>query len=165
MEGLINAFIYMKEKHKDLQDYKLVLVGGINNQVFQKTTVSNVVKGRKDIIFAGYVSDEELRHLYSKAEIFVLVSKFEGFGIPPLEAMSCGTPVVVSNVASLPEVCGEAAVYVNPYSVEDIAKGIYSLLKDENLKKNLIEKGFKRVKIFSWEKTTEKILSLIDRFS
>jgi len=164
MESLIKAFIHMKKKHKELKDYKLLLVGGINSQVFQKTKIPNIVGKRNDVIFTGYVSDKELRDLYSKAEVFVLVSKFEGFGIPPLEAMSCGTPVVVSNVASLPEVCGDAAVYVDPYNVENIAEGIYSLLKNKELQNELIEMGFKRVKNFSWEKTSDKVLHLLERF-
>ncbi|MCD6419940.1 MAG: glycosyltransferase family 4 protein, partial [Synergistetes bacterium] len=117
---------------------------------------------RKDIILTGYVSDEELVKWYNRAQVFVLPSKFEGFGLPPLEAMACGTPVIVSNVASLPEVCGDAAYYVDPYDVEDIALGIRTVLSDENLQKELVRKGFERVKLFSWEKTAKQILEVFE---
>ncbi len=157
MEGLIKAFILLKNKYQDIKDYKLFLVGGINSKVFKETEALKIAQKRDDIIFTGYVEDETLVKLYNKAEIFVLPSKFEGFGIPPLEAMACGTPVVVSKVASIPEVCGDAAVYVNPYSIKSIATGIYKVLKDKDLKNEMIKRGFKRAKQFSWEKSTEKI--------
>jgi len=161
MQGLIKAFLFLKEKYKNMREYKLILVGGINQKVFRKTKFRELVNDRRDIIFTGYMSDKELIELYNEAKLFVLVSKFEGFGIPPLEAMACRCPVVVSNVTSLPEVCGDAAYYVDPYSIEDIANGIYKVLVDENLRENLILRGIERVKLFSWETTAKKILNVI----
>jgi glycosyltransferase involved in cell wall biosynthesis len=111
--------------------------------------------------FTGYVSDDELVELYRKAKIFLFPSLYEGFGLPPLEAMACGTPVVVSNTASLPEVCGDAAYYVNPYDVNDIAEGIEIVLNDDKLQKELIQKGLKMVKLFSWERSAKKIINII----
>jgi glycosyltransferase involved in cell wall biosynthesis len=98
---------------------------------------------------------------YNKASLFVFPSFFEGFGIPPIEAMACGCPCVVSNVASLPEVCGDAAYYVNPYDVEDIARGIETVLNDEKLRNDLIKKGFENIKRFSWQDSARKIIEII----
>ncbi|WP_022671151.1 glycosyltransferase family 4 protein [Hippea alviniae] len=165
MEGLIKSFILLKSKYSEFKNYKLVLVGGINQKVFRNTGTLNLIGNKQNIVFTGYVSDNELVKWYNKAKLFVLVSKFEGFGIPPLEAMACGTPVIVSNVASLPEVCGDAAYYVDPYNVENIAKGMKTVLENESLQKELIQKGFKRVKMFSWEKSAQKIIGILERFS
>jgi len=162
LESLIKAFVKLKEDKRIKENYKLVLVGGLNSKVFRKTNLFNIAKNRKDIVFTGYVSDSELVKFYNKAKLFVFSSKFEGFGIPPLEAMACGTPVVVSNVASLPEVCGDAAYYVNPYDVNDIARGIETVLKNEKLQKKLIKKGLERVKLFGWEKSAKKLIEVIE---
>lgn len=94
--------------------------------------------------------------------MFVFPSLYEGFGLPPLEAMACGCPVVVSNVASLPEVCGDAAYYVDSYNVESIAEGIHKVLTDETLRKRLIEKGLERVKLFSWEKSAKEHIKIFE---
>lgn len=160
LEGLIKAFIFLKNKNKFF-DYKLVLVGGYNKNVFAKTNLFELSKNRDDIVFTGYLSDEKLVEYYNKACLFVFPSFFEGFGIPPLEAMACGCPCVVSNAASLPEVCGDAAYYVNPYDVEDIARGIERVLTDENLRQDLIRKGFENIKRFSWQDSARKIIKII----
>ena len=110
--------------------------------------------------FTGYVDDDQLKQLYRKAKLFLFPSLYEGFGLPPLEAMACGCPVIVSKAASLPEICGDAAYYVNPYDVEDIAKGIYTVLTDEGLQKELIRKGLQRVKLFSWEKSARELINI-----
>jgi len=163
MESLIRAFILLKDRYPEMRNYKLVLVGGINQRVFRQTEVRKLADNREDIIFTGYVSDEKLVKWYNMAQAFVLPSKFEGFGLPPLEAMACGCPVIVSNIASLPEVCGDAAYYVDPYDVDSIAKGIYKVLTDENLRQRLVQKGFERVKLFSWEKTAKQILEIFEK--
>jgi glycosyltransferase involved in cell wall biosynthesis len=150
----------LKNKNKFL-DYKLVLVGGYNKNVFAKTNLFELSKNRDDIVFTGYLSDEKLVEYYNKASLFVFPSFFEGFGIPPLEAMACGCPCVVSNVASLPEVCGDSAYYVNPYDIEDIARGIETVLSDEKLREDLIKKGFENIKRFSWEESAKKIVQII----
>jgi len=155
-KNLILAF-----KGLDLRDYKLVIVGS-ENKVFSNVEIRNLIKKIPNVEFTGYVSDDKLVKLYQKAKLFVYPSLYEGFGIPPLEAMACGTPVVVSNVASLPEVCGDAAYYVNPYDVNDIARGMETVLKDENLQRELIQKGLERVKLFSWEKSAKKLLRIIE---
>ena len=160
LEKLIDAFLYLKKTNNNFE-YKLILVGGINERVFAKSNIFEKVKGIDDIIFTGYLDDNKLVELYNKASLFVFPSLFEGFGLPPLEAMACGCPCVVSNVAALPEVCGDAAYYVNPYDVEDIARGIERVLTDENLRQSLIQKGFENVKRFSWEKSAKKMIEVI----
>jgi glycosyltransferase involved in cell wall biosynthesis len=135
---------------------------GSKNKIFSNSKLSYLIKEVPNVFFTGYISDIELVQLYQKAKLFVYPSLYEGFGIPPLEAMACGTPVIVSNVASLPEVCEDAAYYVNPYDVNNIAEGIKTVLKDEILQKELIQKGLARVKLFSWEKSTNKLIDIIN---
>lgn len=111
----------------------------------------------------GYVSDAELRALYEHAACFVYPSFYEGFGLPPLEAMACGCPVIVSNAASLPEVCGDAALYCNPCSPEDIAEKISLLMADPRLREDLRQKGLERAKQFTWEKCARETFAIIEK--
>jgi glycosyltransferase involved in cell wall biosynthesis len=144
------------------KDFKLLLVGfkGWGNK--QIVELLGKLKGTVD--YLGYVNSEELAELYREASCFVYPSLYEGFGLPPLEAMACGCPVVVSNVTSLPEVCGDAAYYVDPYDVESIAEGMYKVLTDEAMRRNLIEKGLERAKLFSWEKAAKSTLRFLKKF-
>lgn len=158
--SLIKAFIKLKNENK-LKDYKLVLIGGQNKKALKSVDFSDYLS-RDDIKFTGYIPDEKLIEYYNKASLFVLPSFFEGFGIPPLEAMACGCPCVVSNAASLPEVCGDAAYYVDPYDINDIAKGIENVLTDEKLRDELVRKGFENLKRFSWSSSAQKIIDLIN---
>ncbi len=107
-----------------------------------------------DII--GQVSQKELKTYYQNAKLFVFPSFHESFGFPPLEAMACGTPVIVSNVTALPEVCGVAALYVDPSSKEDIAEKIQLLFSDTSLQKNYIIKGLAHIKMYTWEKAAKE---------
>ena len=115
-----------------------------------------------DAIYMGYVQTKGLAYIYNLANLFIFPSFYEGFGLPPLEAMASGCPVVVSNVASLPEVCGDAAYYVNPYDVESIADGIYKVVDDKELRENLVQKGLERTKLFSWEKSAREHLKVFE---
>lgn len=115
----------------------------------------------KRVKFLDYVSDEDLSILYKNALCFVLPSLYEGFGLPILEAMSNGCPVVTSNVSSLPEAAGTAAVFVDPESVQSIKEGIEKVTQDQRLRRKLIENGFKQVKKFSWEKTAKETLDVL----
>lgn len=139
-------------------NFDVVIAGGKNFDVFGKanTMLPDFVKQM------GYVSDGELRALYEQASCFVYPSLYEGFGLPPLEAMACGCPVIVSNAASLPEVCGDAAIYCDPYSVEDIANKIEQLLADNNLQEEMRLKGIERAKQFSWEKCALETVTVIE---
>ncbi len=102
------------------------------------------------------VSDEELPLLYSSAQVLVYTTLYEGFGLPILEAMACGTPVITSNVSSMPEVAGNAALLINPIDEYEIKKSVNDVLNDKNLRKELVEKGVERAKEFTWEKTAEQ---------
>jgi glycosyltransferase involved in cell wall biosynthesis len=112
------------------------------------------------VIFTGYVPDFDLPALYNGASLFVYPSFYEGFGLPPLEAMACGTPVIVSHATSLPEVVGDAGIYVDPFDVEQISSSIDTVLSDAELRQNLGERGLKRAKLFSWEKTAKETILL-----
>jgi glycosyltransferase involved in cell wall biosynthesis len=115
----------------------------------------------QNVRYLGYVDDEILPSLYSAATIFVYPSVFEGFGLPVLEAMACGTSVLTSDAASLPEVAGEAAELVDPYSIEAIAEGIHKLIRNDEHRAVLREKGLKRVKKFTWRRTAERTLNVL----
>ncbi len=156
LEKLILAFVRL-----NLKDYKLVIVGS-ESKIFSSIKIRNLIKENDNVELTGYVSDDKLVKLYQQAKLFVYPSFYEGFGLPPLEAMACGTPVIVSNVTSLPEVCGNAAYYVNPYDINDIARGIETVLKDEELQKELIHKGLKRVSLFSWKKSARRLIKIIE---
>lgn len=112
------------------------------------------------VLITNFVSDEELDKLYKNASLFVFPSLIEGFGLPPLEAMKRGVPVVCSNVASLPEVLGEAAIYFNPLDIDDIAEKIKKTLLNDRVKKNLIEKGLEQVKKYNWDKMARETLEV-----
>jgi glycosyltransferase involved in cell wall biosynthesis len=113
-----------------------------------------------NVRYLGYVDNEELARLYRGASCFAYPSLYEGFGIPPLEAMASGCPTVVSNTASLPEVCGDAVRYVDPESPESIAEGIEDVLTDEELRMGLIKKGIQRTGRFSWERSAKEHLKV-----
>jgi len=115
--------------------------------------------------FLGRVSDEELVWLYNAAQMLVLPSFYEGFGLPPLEAMACGAPVIVSNVSSLPEVVGDAGMLVDPTAVNELTVAIWRLLSDTALRQELIERGFKRAACFSWERAARETLGLYRRLA
>jgi glycosyltransferase involved in cell wall biosynthesis len=156
--GLLKAYMELPEFMK--KNFKLVLVGfkGWEN----KEILKELENLRGKVEYMKYVNNEELAELYRRASCFIYPSLYEGFGLPPLEAMACGCPVVVSNVASLPEVCGDAAYYVDPYSVESIAEGIIKVLTDDSLKQSLIGKGLERAKLFSWEKSAQEHIQIFE---
>jgi glycosyltransferase involved in cell wall biosynthesis len=118
------------------------------------------ISGR--VKFLDFVANEDLPSLYKNAQCFVLPSLYEGFGLPVLEAMQFGCPVVTSNVSSLPEVGGDAAIYFNPESVDDIAEKIDKVVADEKLRTEMTEKGYNQVKKFSWEKTAKETLKVLE---
>ena len=156
--GLLKAYNRLPIHIKN--EYHLVLAGfkGWNN----KEIMDLINKNKKYIHYLGYISDIELAKVYNLASLFVYPSFYEGFGLPPLEAMACGTPVITSNVSSLPEVGGDAVVYCNPYDVDDIRDKIELVINNENLQKEMIQKGLKRVKQFTWEKSAEKHLKVFE---
>lgn len=156
---LIEAFDILKSSYK--LPHKLVIAGGKgwNNRSFFSEV--EMAKYKSDIILTGYVSDKEKWALYKHASIFVFPSVYEGFGIPPLEAMAMGCPVACSNTASLPEVVGDAALLFNPYNSNEIVHCIESLISDTPLRSKKIAMGYNRVKAFSWDESAQKIMEII----
>ena len=118
-------------------------------------------KLKSSIHFTGHVPLEELASLMGAAEIFAFVPYFEGFGIPLVEAMCCGTPILSGDRTSLPEVAGDAALYCDPFSVEDIASKMTELVNNESLRNELSAKGLERSKLFSWDIAAEKVWNVI----
>jgi glycosyltransferase involved in cell wall biosynthesis len=138
-------------------DYDIVLAGGTNTRVFGAH--SGLDDGRLRV--TGYVTDHELRALYQHATCFVYPSRYEGFGLPPLEAMTCGCPVIVSRAASLPEVCGDAAIYCDPTNPADIARAMDQVLGDPQLQEELRGRSLERSRRFSWSRAAQEMLELI----
>lgn len=145
---------------KDKIPHMLVLTGGVS---WKSKKVIDLVDSMKDnVIKLGYVPDEDMPLLYNLADIFVYPSLYEGFGLPPLEAMACGCPVITSNTSSIPEVVGDAGVMVDPYSIADLAKAMYEVLTDDKLRENMIKKGLERAKKFSWETCANDTLDVLE---
>lgn len=150
-KNLARLFTAWERLHPKFSKIYLVVAGG-KGKAFGDLGFGRVPSG---VQLLGYVADEELPALYSGALIFVYPSVYEGFGLPPLEAMACGTPVVTSDTGAIPEVVGEAAIKVNPYDVEAIACGIRHVLEDSALRENLCRKGWERARRFTWERTAK----------
>lgn len=160
LSRLIRAFDILKEKTR--LPHKLLLVGGNgwnNNDIYETAANS---KHCADIIFTGYITSEEKTTLYKNASLLVFPSLYEGFGMPPLEAMVCECPVVCSNTASLPEVAGDGACFVNPFDEETIAAGMMRVLEDKEYAEHLIAKGKEQANRFTWEKSSQKLAKICD---
>ncbi|HEY4715602.1 MAG TPA: glycosyltransferase family 1 protein [bacterium] len=156
LNNLIQAYAALDDSVK--KEFKLVLAGfkGWKNKEVQ----GSLRRFKNNIILLGYLPEKELGKLYNLAALFVYPSFYEGFGLPPLEAMACGCPVVVSNTSSMPEVCSNAAYYVDPYDSENIAAGLKKVLMNEELKRSLRQSGLERAAMFSWRKSAEEHLLL-----
>jgi glycosyltransferase involved in cell wall biosynthesis len=160
--GLIEAYGLMRDSGAGIADrrLKLVIAGG-KGWLYEKIFARVKELGLEDeIIFPGFVADEDLPALYNLAELFVFPSLYEGFGLPPLEAMACGTPVVTSDRPSLPEVVGEAGLMVEATDSQALAKAMERVLRDEDLRREMREKGLKQAEKFTWEAAAGKLLSV-----
>jgi glycosyltransferase involved in cell wall biosynthesis len=146
---------------KNLQCY-LVIGGGKETDLLFLKKMTKKLGVSKYVFFTGGLTDSELVALMNSADVFVFPSLEEGFGLPPLEAMACGVPVIASHVSSLPEVVGDAALLVDPYDEQKIASAIQSLLLDQQLRNELVRKGFERVKLFSWKKAAIETLKVYE---
>ena len=155
---LIEAFDLLRQRGFD--DMKLLIIGDEISKLPALRRAVHAHKLHKHVRFLGYLPDETLAILYRLAAVFVFPSLYEGFGLPPLEAMASGTPVVTSNVSSLPEVTGDAAVLVDPYKVESIVEGIERVLTDEALRERLRTRGIARAREFSWEQSVARTREL-----
>lgn len=155
LERLVEAYRILKDKYGDIP--KLVMAGGkgwLNSGIYGKVQEYGL---EDSVIFTKYIPDEDICPLMNGACAFVFPSIYEGFGMPPLEAMACGVPVVSSTEASLPEVVGDCAVMVDAYSPESIADGMYRIYSDRELARDLAEKGMKRAAGFTWNRFSEKL--------
>ena len=160
---MIEAFSALKtelERDGAYPDLKLIIIGDdlSGNPDLRRTVVRSGVQ--HDVRFLGFVPIEVLRIFYDEAKIFVFPSLYEGFGLPPLEAMAHGTPVVTSNVSSLPEVVGNAAVLVNPENIFEIMRALHRVLTDQALRERMKERGYKQATRFSWELSVRRILDV-----
>jgi len=158
---MIEAFSALKtelEKDNFCPDLKLIIIGDdlSGNPDLRRTVVRSGVQN--DVRFLGFVPIEVLRIFYDEAKVFIFPSLYEGFGLPPLEAMAHGTPVVTSNVSSLPEVVGNAAVLVNPENVFEIMRALHRVLTDKTLRDRMKERGYQQAMRFSWEISVRRVL-------
>ena len=136
--------------------HKLVIVGGKGWKFAEVFDLIKILKLKDDVIFTDYVPDNDLVKFYNTADLFVYPSLYEGFGLPPLEAMACGCPVITSNISSLPEVVGDAGLMIDPNDVVSLTESMHEILTNEGLKEDYINKSLERAKMFSWKKTAEK---------
>jgi glycosyltransferase involved in cell wall biosynthesis len=150
---LLKSFYKLK---KSKLNHKLVIVGG---KGWKYTRIFDLIEGlnlENDVIFTDYVSDEYLVKLYNAADLFVYPSLYEGFGLPPLEAMACGCPVITSNTSSLPEVVGDAGVMVDPNDIDSLTESMIKILTDNEYREEMGRKSLERAHMFSWKKTAEE---------
>ncbi len=163
LERLIEAFDRVRKR--GLGHLKLIIIG---DEISKYTSLRRAVHRHQlhnYVRFLGYLPEETLAVMYRLAGVFVFPSLYEGFGLPPLEAMASGTPVVTSNVSSLPEVAGDAAVLVDPYDPDAIAGGIEHVLTDERVRHDLRRKGLARAKQFSWEASVKRVHDIYEQVS
>lgn len=154
---LVEAFSKVKK-----QNLKLVVIGRRGWQYEEILTSPKRFGVEDSVVFLENITDEELPLFYENAECFVLPSLYEGFGLPILEAMKYGCPVLTSNISSLPEAGGEAAIYFDPYNVNDMADKIKKVLEDESLRAKMKKEGLEQVKKFSWEKSAAKVIKVLE---
>jgi glycosyltransferase involved in cell wall biosynthesis len=157
---LVEAFAVLRgelDTHPIYKKLRLIIIGDelSKHPQLRRTVIQSRVENL--VRFLGFVPIEMLRAFYKNAAAFVFPSLYEGFGLPPIEAMACGTPVVASNVSSLPEVVGDAAMVVNPENVFDIARGIREILLDEFLRRRCVQLGMQQLRQFNWKQTAEQV--------
>jgi len=162
--NITNQYSSIREirgKFVNISDLKLVIAGTkgwLFQDIFKAVQES---KYRRDIIFTGFIEEADKPYLYNSAELFVYPSFFEGFGFPPLEAMACGLPTIVSHTSSLPEVVGDGALMIDPYNIDELAWAMDMALTDNDLRERLIEKGITQAKKFFWEKCAQETLKVL----
>lgn len=144
------------------QKYQLVILGKKEKDYSDIIILAEALGLKNDIIFPGLAPVEDMPYLYNGSHLFVYPSFYEGFGLPPLEAMACGVPTITSNVSSIPEVVGNGAIKINPYNTIELAQAMFDVLTDPSLAEQLTERGLCRAGDFSWRKTAEETLKIYE---
>jgi glycosyltransferase involved in cell wall biosynthesis len=150
---------------------KLVITGKVTGAPYQEKMKRRCDRAVKDtgldkkVIFTNFISEKELDSLFRMTDFLIYPSLYEGFGIPILEAMKMGTPVITSNVTAMPEVAGDAALYVDPYNVDEMTSAMDKLIKDKDLYNDLKQKGFKQAELFTWDRTAKSYIELYKKIS
>lgn len=157
ISNLVEAFQRLRNQYPNLKT-KLILIGG-ESPLFADVRLK-IKRYREDVIFKGFVNDLALREYYRRATVVAYPSLYEGFGLPPLEAMASGTPVVTSMTSSIPEVVGDAALMVSPYDYQQLSDALAQVILDENLRQHLRKKGLEQVKRFSWKIVARSIIAV-----
>lgn len=162
INGIVRAYNRLRKiNHPEINKYKLVIAGASG---WKQGKISEEIKNSPfsgDIIFAGFIADEDKVAVYNLATLFVYPSFFEGFGFPPLEAMNCGVPVITSNNSSFPEIAGDAAVMVDPDKPDEICQAMKGILLDKKLQEKLRERSVEQAKKFNWKKTAQEFLDTL----
>lgn len=158
LSTLVKGFAKLKASQEF--EHKLVVVGKYGWKERRLLSLVEELELTQDILFVGYVPQEDLPALYLAADVFVYPSVYEGFGLPPLEAMACGTPVITGNRSSLPEVVGEAGIMVDPYDPEAFALAMWNVLSSESLRTEMSQAGLKQAVKFSWDKMATEVLGI-----
>jgi glycosyltransferase involved in cell wall biosynthesis len=156
VRSLIMAFAKIYKEFNS--DYNLVIVGSLRDEGNALRELSEKLDMSSRIIFTDFLEEEILPTLYNAADVFVYPSLYEGFGLPPLEAMSCGTPVITSNVSSIPEVVNNAGILIDAYDTSNLINALGSIVNNDNLKADLSKRGIERSKEYSWERTAQQTL-------
>jgi glycosyltransferase involved in cell wall biosynthesis len=164
LKTLLKAFKILK-KNPDFKNLKLVKVGGPETENFRRQTLEEITNQnlKNDVIFTGYVKEEILPIYYSNARCFVSPSLCEGFGLPTVEAMACGCPVIAANTSAFPEIIGDSGLMRDPLDAGGFARDIGTVLTDNRLRDAFIRKGIDRAKLFSWDNTVTEMIKVYDR--
>ena len=162
-KNVASAITAFSKVYKDLnKKYDLVIVGDYKDPGQKLVKLTNELKIESNVIFTGFVPEDHLPIFYNCCDTFIYPSFYEGFGLPPLEAMNCGTPVIASNLTSIPEVVGDGGILINPYDISEISQAIGNLLSNENLRSNFSSKALIRAKEFSWQNTARSTLNVYE---
>lgn len=162
-KNVSSVIIAFSKIYKDLnKKYNLVIVGGYNDPDQKLVKLATELKINSHVIFTGFVPEDHLPLFYNCCDAFIYPSFYEGFGLPPLEAMNCGAPVIASNLTSIPEVVGDGGILINPYDVSEISLAIGNLLSNESLRSELSSKALIRAKDFSWQNTARCTLKVYE---
>lgn len=153
---------YAKYKRNNPQSDVILVIGGNDKNVIYPKALAQKLNINNDVCFINYIDEEDLPIIYAMSKLFIFPSIYEGFGIPPLEAMASGSPVLTSNATALPEVVGDAGILVNPLDTDEIAEKINVLLTDKSLREGLIAKGIKRVRMFSWDNSAISMIKIYE---